>query len=93
MCRNIRPLFNFQPPATDAEIHDAALQFVRKICGFTRPSHLNEPAFDQAVRDVSRVARVLIDSLQTNAPPKDRAVQAARARERYDIRFGGRGRG
>ncbi len=88
MCRNIRPLFNFEPPATDAEIHAAALQFVRKISGFTRPSHANESAFDKAVHDVSQVARVLIASLQTSVPPKDRAVQAEKARERSRLRFG-----
>jgi hypothetical protein len=87
MCRNIRPLFNFEPPATEAEIHAAALQFVRKISGFTRPSHANEIAFDRAVREISRVARALIDSLQTGAPPKDRAIQAEKARERSRIRF------
>jgi hypothetical protein len=87
MCRNIRPLFNFEPPATEAEIHDAALQFVRKISGFTRPSHANEIAFDRAVREISQIARALIDSLQTNAPPKDRAIQAEKARERSRIRF------
>jgi hypothetical protein len=92
MCRNIRPLFNFEPPATDAEIRAAALQFVRKISGFTKPSHANEAAFDKAVRDVSQVARVLIDSLQTSALPKDRALQAEKARERSRIRFGERGR-
>jgi hypothetical protein len=92
MCRNIRPLFNFEPPATDAEIHAAALQFVRKISGFTKPSHANEVAFDKAVHDVSQVARVLIDSLQTSALPKDRALQAEKARERSHIRFGERGR-
>lgn len=88
MCRNIRPLFNFEPPATDAEIHDAALQFTRKISGFTRPSHANESAFDQAVREIAQVARVLIDSLQTTAPSKDRIAQAEKARERAHIRYG-----
>jgi len=87
MCRNIRPLFNFEPPASDAEIEAAALQFVRKISGFTKPSHSNEAAFNEAVRDVAQIARTLIDSLQTSAPPKDRAVQAQRARERSRIRF------
>jgi hypothetical protein len=87
MCRNIRPLFNFEPPATDAEIHAAALQFVRKISGFARPSHLNEAAFDQAVRDVSHVARTLIDALHTSATPRDRAVEAEKARARSRIRF------
>lgn len=88
MCRNIRPLFNFEPPATDVEIQAAALQFVRKISGFTKPSHANEAAFDQAVRDVSLIARKLIDSLHSSAPPKDRVVEAEKARERSSIRFG-----
>jgi len=92
MCRNIRPLFNFEPPATDAEIQAAALQFVRKISGFTKPSHSNEEAFDAAVREISQIARRLIDSLQTSAPAKDRAVQAQRAGERSRIRFGERAR-
>jgi hypothetical protein len=93
MCRNIRPLFNFEPPASDAEIEAAALQFVRKISGFTKPSHSNEAAFNEAVRDVAQIARTLIDSLQTSAPPKDRAVQAQRARERSRIRFAERAHG
>ena len=93
MCRNIRPLFNFEPPATEAEIQAAALQFVRKISGFTKPSHSNETAFNDAVRDVSQIARTLIDSLQTNAPPKDRALQAQRARERSRVRFDERAHG
>jgi hypothetical protein len=93
MCRNIRPLFNFEPPATDAEIQAAALQFVRKISGFTKPSHSNEAAFDGAVRDVSEIARRLIHSLHTSAPPKDRAVQAQRARERSRIRYAERAHG
>ena len=91
MCRNIRPLFNFEPPTTDVEIQAAALQFVRKISGFTKPSHANEAAFDQAVRDVSLIARKLIDSLHSSAPPKDRAVEAEKGRERSRIRFGERG--
>jgi hypothetical protein len=90
MCRNIRPLFNFEPPASEDEIHAAALQFVRKISGFTRPSHSNEIAFNRAVREVAQVARRLIDSLETTAPPKDRAVQAEKARQRTRIRFGER---
>jgi hypothetical protein len=93
MCRNIRPLFNFEPPATEAEIQAAALQFIRKISGFTKPSHSNEAAFDQAVRDVSQIARTLIDSLETNAPPKDRGVQAQKARERSRLRFAERAHG
>jgi hypothetical protein len=93
MCRNIRPLFNFEPPASDAEIEAAALQFIRKISGFTKPSHSNEATFNEAVRDVAQIARALIDSLQTSAPPKDRAVQAQRARERSRIRFAERAHG
>jgi len=87
MCRNIKTLFNFDPPATDAEIHDAALQFVRKLSGFTRPSQANQAAFDQAVGDVAAAARTLLDSLATTARPKDRAVEAERARERSRVRF------
>ena len=91
MCRNIKVLFNFEPPATDEEIEAAALQFVRKLSGFTRPSQANEAAFDRAVEDVAKVARKLIDSLSTNAPPKDRDVEAEKARERSRVRFGGAG--
>jgi hypothetical protein len=88
MCRNIRPLFNFAPTATDDEVRAASLQFVRKISGFTRPSQANEAAFDQAVDDVARAARTLIDSLSTNAPPKDREVEAAKARAKAARRYG-----
>ena len=87
MCRNIKPLFNFEPPATDAEIRAASLQFVRKISGFTNPSQANEAAFERAVDDVARAARVLMASLVTNAQPRDRAVEAAKARERGRLRF------
>jgi hypothetical protein len=87
MCRNIRPLFNFEPPATDDEIRAASLQFVRKISGFTRPSKANEAAFDRAVDDVSRAARLLLASLVTNADPRDRETEAAKARERSRQRF------
>jgi hypothetical protein len=87
MCRNIRPLFNFEPPATDDEIRVASLQFVRKISGFTRPSKANEAAFDRAVDDVSRAARLLLASLVTNADPRDRETEAAKARERSRQRF------
>jgi len=87
MCRNIKTLFNFDPPATDAEIHDASLQFVRKLSGFTRPSQANQAAFDQAVSDVATAARTLLDSLATTARPKDRVVEAERARERSRVRF------
>ena len=88
MCRNIKTLFNFDPPATDEEVRAASLQFVRKLSGFTQPSKANEAAFDQAVDETFEVARRLIDSLQTTAPPKDREVEAARARERGVRRFG-----
>jgi hypothetical protein len=88
MCRNIKTLFNFDPPATDAEIRDASLQFVRKLSGFTKPSQANQAAFDQAVDDVAAAARTLLDSLATTARPKDRAVEAERARERSRVRFG-----
>ena len=88
MCRNIRTLFNFDPPATDDEVRAASLQFVRKISGSTKPSHANEAAFERAVDDVARVARRLLDALVTSAPPKDREVEAERARERARVRFG-----
>jgi len=88
MCRNIRPLFNFEPPATKNEMHDAALQFVRKISGFSRPSQANEAAFHQAVEDIEKVVRGLLASLDTSAPPKDRETVAAKARERAQLRYG-----
>ena len=88
MCRNIRPLFNFAPPATDEEVRAAALQFVRKLSGFTKPSKANEAVFDRAVDETAAAARRLIDSLQTAAPARDREEVAARARERSAIRFG-----
>lgn len=88
MCRNIKTLFNFEPPATDDEIHAAALQFVRKISGYTRPSAANQEAFDQAVTDVAIAARELIDSLETRAPAKNRDEEAAKAKERSRKRFG-----
>ncbi|HEX9187506.1 MAG TPA: DUF2277 domain-containing protein [Vicinamibacteria bacterium] len=88
MCRNIRTLFNFEPPATDEEVRAASLQFVRKLSGFTKPSHANEAAFDQAVEDVAQVARRLVDALVTTAPPKNRDEVAALARERAAKRFG-----
>jgi len=87
MCRNIKTLFNFEPPATEEEIHASALQFVRKLSGFTRPSQANAAAFDRAVDEVSAAARKLIFSLHTSAPVRDREIEAekarARARERY----------
>jgi hypothetical protein len=88
MCRNIRQLFNFDPPATDAEIRAAALQFVRKVSGFQRPSRANAAAFERAVDEVSLAARGLIDSLTTSAPARDRSVEAERARARSRQRFG-----
>lgn len=82
MCRNIRTLFNFEPPATDDEVRAAALQYVRKVSGFTRPSRANAEAFDRAVQAVAGVTRALIDDLATAAPPRDREVEAAKARAR-----------
>jgi len=87
MCRNIKTLFNFDPPATDAEIRAAALQFVRKLSGFTAPSQANRAAFDQAVDQVSMAARELIDSLVSNAPAKDREAEAIKAKLRSAKRF------
>src|SRR5436309_5849060 len=87
MCRNIKPLFNFDPPVTDGEVRDASLQFVRKISGFTRPSKANEAAFETAVEQISEVARTLLDSLVTQTPPRDRETEAAKARERSARRF------
>jgi hypothetical protein len=88
MCRNIRTLHNFQPPATELEIRAAALQFVRKVSGFTNPSKANEAAFTRAVDQVTRAAQELLDSLITNAPPRDREEEAAKARARSRERFG-----
>ena len=88
MCRNIKTLFNFDPPATDEEIHASALQFVRKLSGFTKPSKANQDAFDRAVDDVARVARELIDSLVTNAPARNRELEAEKARARAEKRYG-----
>ncbi len=88
MCRNIRPLFNFEPPATDDEIHAAALQFVRKISGFQQPSRANEAAFDAAIEAIACVSRQLLSALETTAQPKDRAEEAAKARARSAQRFG-----
>lgn len=87
MCRNIKPLFNFDPPATDEEIRAASVQFVRKLSGFTKPSKANETAFDLAVDEVAVVARRLIDSLVTQAEPRNREVEAAKARARVARRF------
>jgi hypothetical protein len=88
MCRNIKMLFNFDPPATDEEIEAASLQFVRKLSGFNKPSAANGPAFDRAIAEVAAAARTLIDSLVTNAEPRDRAIEAERARARSAKRFG-----
>lgn len=88
MCRNIKTLFNFDPPATDEEIAAASLQFVRKLSGSTAPSKANEAAFNHAIEETAAVARRLIDSLVTNAPPRDRDVEAARAKARSAERFG-----
>jgi hypothetical protein len=87
MCRNIRTLHNFAPPASDEEIRASALQFVRKLSGFTRPSKANEAAFEHAIEQVSAAARELLDGLVSNAPPRDRAVEAARARARSAERY------
>src|SRR3954469_23168933 len=88
MCRNIKTLFNFEPPATQDEIRAASLQFVRKLSGFTHPSKANQPEFEQAIDEVAAAARSLIDSLVTNADPRNREVEAARAKERSATRFG-----
>ena len=87
MCRNIKTLFNFEPPATELEIRDASLQFVRKLSGFTVPSKANQAAFDRAVDDVAQAARTLVGSLVTNADPRNREVEAARAKARSAARF------
>ncbi len=88
MCRNIKSLFNFDPPATDEEIRDAALQFVRKLSGYHHPSQANEPAFNRGVDEVATAARHLLGALVTEAEPKDREIEAAKARERIAKRFG-----
>ena len=87
MCRNIKTLFNFEPPATELEIRDASLQFVRKLSGFNVPSKANAEAFDRAVEEIAATARILIDSLVTTAEPRDRAIEAARAKVRSAARF------
>lgn len=91
MCRNIRTLFNFDPPATELEIRDASLQFVRKLSGFSVPSKANEEAFERAVEEVAASARALIKSLVTTAEPKNREVEAAKARAASALRFGVKG--
>ena len=88
MCRNIRTLYNFEPPANDEEIRAAALQYVRKVSGFTKPSQANAPAFERAVDDVAAISARLLGELVTNAPPKDREVEAAKAKARAAERYG-----
>ncbi len=88
MCRSIKTLFNFEPPATDEEVRAACVQFVRKLSGFTQPSRDNAPIFERAVEDTFQVARRLVDTLTTNAPPRDRVIEAAKARERAAKRYG-----
>jgi hypothetical protein len=88
MCRSIKTLFNFDPPATSDEVHAASVQFVRKLSGFSKPSKANEEAFDLAVERISAAAQEMLNSFVTTAPPKDREVEAARARERAAMRFG-----
>ncbi len=90
MCRNIKTLFNFEPPATELEIRDASLQFVRKLSGFSVPSKANEAAFERAVEEVAATARTLLRSMVTSAEPRDRAIEAARAKARSAARFGHR---
>jgi hypothetical protein len=87
MCRNIKTLHNFQPPATETEVRASAIQFVRKLSGFTKPSKANEAAFDRAVEKVTEAAHELLDSLTTNSPPRNREIEAAKARERAAQRF------
>ena len=88
MCRNIRTLHNFEPPATGDEVHAAALQYVRKVSGSTRPSQANQEAFDRAVAEVAHATRHLLDALVTSAPPRDREVEAEKARARAAVRYG-----
>jgi hypothetical protein len=87
MCRNIKPLFNFEPPVTDEEIRSAALQFVRKVTGFNKPSIANEAQFNRAVDDISRISKTLLSSMETNAPPKNREQEAEKRRARAAYRY------
>jgi hypothetical protein len=89
LCRNIKTLFNFEPPATEDEVHAASLQYVRKVTGFNKPSKANEAAFYSAVEDIARISGRLLASLETTAPPKDREEEAAKAKARSALRFGG----
>ena len=88
MCRNIKTLFNYEPPATDEELFNASLQYVRKVSGFSKPSQVNQEAFDRAVRDIAQITGQLVDSLVTNAPQRDREVEAAKAKARAAKRYG-----
>jgi hypothetical protein len=88
MCRNIRTLFNFDPPATDEEIHAASIQYVKKITGFNKPSKVNEEAFNRAIKEIAKVSRNLLEALETSADPRNREVEAERARTRSAKRFG-----
>jgi hypothetical protein len=88
MCRNIKPLFNFEPPATEGEIHAASLQYVRKVTGFNKPSRANEATFHSAVDDIAEISERLLAALETAAPPKDREEEAAKAKARSALRFG-----
>ncbi len=88
MCRNIKQLYNFNPPANDDEINAAAIQYVRKISGFTKPSGVNETAFNIAAQEIAKISKTLLKSLTTNAPPKDREIEQAKAKERNRLRFG-----
>jgi hypothetical protein len=88
MCRNIKTLHNFEPPATNDEVHAAALQYVRKVSGATRPSAANQAAFDEAVHEIAHITRHLLEALVTSAPPRDRETEARKARERNEKRFG-----
>jgi hypothetical protein len=88
MCRNIRTLYNFEPPTTHDEIHDAAVQYVRKVSGMQKPSHANEAVFDRAIEEVAAATARLLDGLVTSAPPRDREVEAERRRARAAVRFG-----
>ncbi len=87
MCRNIKPLFNFTPPATGDEVQGAALQYVRKVSGFTKPSQANQAAFDQAVQEIAAITQTLLDNLATTAPPRDRETEAVKAKARAAIRY------
>ena len=87
MCRNIKPLFNFEPPATEDEVREAALQFVRKISGFRKPSKANEATFNAAVGAIAAISASMLNALETNAPPKERAAEAAKARARAAVRY------